>query len=120
MTSELENAAVSVRDIPMSGLVVRLAIYDPSARQDVALNLEPGEAAELARQLVQAADDAMHASRSKRRVMSEGALLPDAPLGAIEWCDEVSVWQGGQPVERCQKVLGHGGFHVRSDGRVFS
>ena len=80
--STLSLINVSVRDIPVSGLVVRLLLHDPSGVQGAPIYLEPSEAAEVAARLIAAADEAVHESRARRRVTPRSE--PDAdghPLG---------------------------------------
>ena len=66
--SNLSLINISVRDIPVSGLAVRLLVHDPSGFPAPVVYLEPSEAAELAAQLTSAAEEAVHESRARRRV----------------------------------------------------
>ena len=79
--STLSHTDVSVRDIPVSGLVVQLVVTDPQTAAYTALRLEPSEAAELAARLVLAADEAVHESRARRRVTPRSEPVDLGPLG---------------------------------------
>jgi len=59
--AELDNVAVGVRHEPWSGHGVRLQVHGASVQ------LEPADAADLARRLTDAASEAVHADRAARR-----------------------------------------------------
>lgn len=91
-------------------LDVRLAITPDDHRGRVAaITLTPDQAANLGTELLRAAEEAVHESRSRRR-----AFNPPAPADDT-WCP-----QRDASADPCQKLIGHAGFHVSPDGNVYS
>jgi hypothetical protein len=66
--------AIGVRDVPQRGLVVRVTPAQAS------IDLEPDEAAALAQTLWQHAEEAVHASRARRR-QAKTCRAPSRELG---------------------------------------
>ena len=98
---------LGVRDVPHRGHVVKFGGYSDPAGPTY---LEPAEAAELGAALMAQAEEAVHASRARRRE-SAAPLAPVLPEDPSR-CRSL---RPGQLDRRCLADDGHDGSHSHTD-----